>query len=55
MKIAFLPTLRVAEVEDVTDRIEAKIRGEMPQMRKIFIEADSRGDLRGVPAAGGGA
>jgi cation diffusion facilitator family transporter len=52
MKIAFVPTLRVAEVEEVTDRIEAKIRGEMPQMRKIFIEADSRGDLRGVPAAG---
>ena len=52
MKIAFIPTLRVAEVEEVTDRIEAKIRGEMPQMRKIFIEADSRGDLRGVPAAG---
>lgn len=54
MKIAFLPTLRVAEIEEVTDRIEAKIRGEMPQMRKIFIEADSDGDLRGVPVAGGG-
>jgi cation diffusion facilitator family transporter len=53
MKIAFLPTLRVAEIEEVTDRIEAKIRGEMPQMRKIFIEADSDGDLRGVPVAGG--
>ncbi len=48
MKIAFLPTLRVAEVEEVTDRIEARIREAMPQMRKIFIEADSRGDLRGV-------
>jgi divalent metal cation (Fe/Co/Zn/Cd) transporter len=53
MKIAFLPTLRVAEVEEVTDRIEAKIRDEMPHMRKIFIEADSDGDLRGVPADGG--
>ncbi len=50
MKIAFEPSLRVAEVEDVTNRIEAKIRAEMPQMRKIFIEADSRGDLRGVPS-----
>jgi cation diffusion facilitator family transporter len=50
MKIAFEPTLRVAEVEDVTNRIEAKIRAEMPEMRKIFIEADSRGDRRGVPA-----
>ncbi|HEY6463570.1 MAG TPA: cation diffusion facilitator family transporter [Polyangiaceae bacterium] len=48
MKIAFHPTLAVAEVEDVTNRIEAEIRGAMPQMRKIFIEADSRGDKRGV-------
>jgi cation diffusion facilitator family transporter len=55
MKVAFLPTLRVAEVEEVTDRIEARIRSEMPQMRKIFIEADSDGDLRGVPTPGGGA
>jgi cation diffusion facilitator family transporter len=50
MKIAFAPTLSVAEVERVTNRIEAAIRAEMPQMRKIFIEADSQGDLRGVPA-----
>ena len=48
LKIAFRPTLTVDEVEDVTNRIEAKIRASMPQMRKIFIEADSRGDLRGV-------
>jgi cation diffusion facilitator family transporter len=50
MKIAFDPSLRVAQIEDVTNRIEAAIRAEMPQMRKIFIEADSRGDLRGIPA-----
>jgi cation diffusion facilitator family transporter len=55
MKVAFEPDLRVADVEDVTNRIEAKIRAEMPEMRKIFIEADSHGDLRGVPAGGGGA
>jgi cation diffusion facilitator family transporter len=48
MKIAFRPTLTVGEVEDVTNRIEEAIRGAMPQMRKIFIEADSRGDMRGV-------
>jgi hypothetical protein len=28
------------------------VRAEMPQMRKIFIEADSQGDLRGVAVAG---
>ncbi|HEY1697696.1 MAG TPA: cation diffusion facilitator family transporter [Polyangiaceae bacterium] len=48
MKIAFQPTLAVSEVEDVTNRIELAIRGAMPHMRKIFIEADSRGDKRGV-------
>jgi hypothetical protein len=35
----------------VTNRIEAAIRDAMPQMQKIFIEADSRGDMRGVGAS----
>jgi cation diffusion facilitator family transporter len=48
MKIAFRPTLTVPEVEQVTNRIEERVRAEMPHMRKIFIEADSKGDLRGV-------
>jgi cation diffusion facilitator family transporter len=48
MKVAFAPSLTVSEVEDVTNRIEAVIRAQMPHMRKIFVEADSRGDLRGV-------
>ena len=48
LKVAFRPTLTVSEVEDVTNRIEVAIRGAMPQMRKIFIEADSHGDKRGV-------
>jgi cation diffusion facilitator family transporter len=48
MKIAFRKTLTVDEVEAVTNAIEAKIRAELPQMQKIFIEADSQGDLRGV-------
>jgi cation diffusion facilitator family transporter len=48
MKIAFRPSLTVEQVEEVTNRIEATIRGAMPQMRKIFIEADSRGDMRGI-------
>jgi cation diffusion facilitator family transporter len=49
MKVAFSPTLSVQEVEDVTNQVEASIRAVMPHMRKIFIEADSRGDMRGVP------
>ncbi|MGD0675195.1 MAG: cation diffusion facilitator family transporter [Polyangiaceae bacterium] len=48
MKVAFRPTLSVEEIETVTNRVEAVIRTSMPQMRKIFVEADSRGDLRGV-------
>ena len=48
MKIAFEPSLSVEKVEQVTNAIEAKVRAAMPRMRKIFIEADSRGDLRGV-------
>ncbi|HEY5243338.1 MAG TPA: cation diffusion facilitator family transporter [Polyangiaceae bacterium] len=48
LKVGFRPTMTVGEVEDVTNRIELAVRGEMPQMRKIFIEADSRGDMRGV-------
>jgi divalent metal cation (Fe/Co/Zn/Cd) transporter len=48
MKIAFRPTLSVQDLEGVTNRIESDIRSAMPHMRKIFIEADSKGDLRGV-------
>lgn len=48
MKVAFRSTLTVPQVEDVTNRVETAIRAAMPHMRKIFIEADSRGDLRGV-------
>jgi cation diffusion facilitator family transporter len=51
LKVAFRPTLSVGEVERVTDRIEATVREHLPQMRKIFIEADSRGDMRGVRRA----
>jgi divalent metal cation (Fe/Co/Zn/Cd) transporter len=48
MKVAFRPTLGVEQIENVTNRIEATIRMSMPHMRKIFIEVDSRGDMRGV-------
>ncbi len=51
LKVAFRPTLTVREVEAVTDRIEVAVRAALPRMRKIFIEADSRGDKRGVGPA----
>jgi cation diffusion facilitator family transporter len=55
LKVAFRPTLTVAQVEDVTNLVEIEIRKAMPRMRKIFIEADSRGDKRGVDGAIGAA
>ncbi len=51
MKIAFRPGSTVEFVEDVTNEIEKVIRAEMPQMRKIFIEVDSKGDGRGLELA----
>ncbi len=51
MKLAFRPGSTVEEAEDVTNEIERVIRAEMPHMRKIFIEVDSKGDGRGLDAA----
>jgi cation diffusion facilitator family transporter len=48
MKVAFRPTLSVEQVEQATNALEARIRSALPHMRKIFVEADSQGDLRGV-------
>ena len=48
LKIAFMPEMKVSEIEDVTNLLEKKVRAEMPEMRKIFVEADSRGDGRGL-------
>lgn len=49
MKVAFEPTLSVAEVERAIDELEARVREAVPIMKKIFVEPDSRGDMRGVP------
>jgi cation diffusion facilitator family transporter len=48
MKIAFRPGMQVEEVERTTDEMERRIRKVLPQMKKIFIEADSHGDGRGT-------
>jgi len=48
MKIAFEPGSTLEQVEDVTDEMERRIRENVPEMKKIFIEPDSDGDLRGV-------
>ncbi len=51
MKVAFRPKMPVEEVEETTDEIERRIRKALPIMRKIFIEADSKGDGRGLRPA----
>jgi len=47
LKIAFSPELRVAEIETATNELEARLRAELPDMKKIFVEPDSAGDGRG--------
>ena len=51
MKLAFRPGATVEEVEEITNEIERVIRAELPRMRKIFIEVDSKGDGRGLEVA----
>jgi cation diffusion facilitator family transporter len=48
MKVAFKPNSVLSEIESITDQVEARIREKLPEMRKIFIEPDSDGDLIGV-------
>ncbi len=51
MKVAFRAKMEVEEVEETINEMERRIRSVMPQMRKIFIEPDSRGDGRGLAVA----
>lgn len=51
MKVAFSPDLKVSEVEETINEMERRIRTEQPEMKKIFVEPDSHGDMRGVEAA----
>jgi divalent metal cation (Fe/Co/Zn/Cd) transporter len=50
MKVAFRPGMAVEEVEETTNEVERRVREVLPRMQKIFIEADSQGDGRGVQA-----
>ncbi len=51
LKVAFRAGMTVEECEAVTNQMEDRIRAEMPHMRKIFIEVDSKGDGRGLSRA----
>lgn len=63
LKVAFSKGLTVDELEEAINEIERRVRGEMPQMKRIFVEPDSKGgftegvpqDLREAHAKGEGA
>lgn len=49
VKVAFTEKMEVEEVEKVIDELERRVRAEVPEIeKKIFVEPDSRGDMRGV-------
>lgn len=51
MKIAFTPSMTVGQIEDTINEIERRVRAEVVNMRKIFIEVDAHGDGRGLERA----
>jgi cation diffusion facilitator family transporter len=46
LKVRFSSGIPVEQVESITDAIEERIRSELPQMTRIFIEADSDYDAK---------
>jgi cation diffusion facilitator family transporter len=45
LKVRFCPGTPVEQIERITDDLEARVRAELPMMKKIFVEAD--GDYAG--------
>ena len=41
LKVRFAPKMPLEDVESVIDEIEARVRAEVPEMSKIFVEPDS--------------
>ena len=48
MKVAFREGTDATAIEAATNRIEERVRAQLPQMRKIFVEVDAHGDGRGL-------
>lgn len=44
LKVQFDDGLSLAQVEAVTDQLEANVRAKLPMMKRIFVEPDSRYD-----------
>jgi len=50
LKVAFSKGLTVDQLEEAINEIERRVRGEMPQMKRIFVEPDSKGGFtEGIP------
>jgi cation diffusion facilitator family transporter len=49
LKVRFSRGMPVEEVEAVTNRIEERVRSEIPEMERIFVEADGHYDARFDP------
>jgi cation diffusion facilitator family transporter len=49
-KVRFRPGMELRDIERTTDTIEERIRAEIPQMTRIFVEADSDYDEKLDPA-----
>jgi cation diffusion facilitator family transporter len=45
LKVRFAPHTPVEDIERITDDLEARVRAQLPMMKKIFVEAD--GDYAG--------
>jgi len=41
LKVRFRPAMQLEELERVIDDIEARLRAELPEMKRIFVEPDS--------------
>lgn len=54
LKVAFDQTMTVPALEETINEIERRVRKDMPQMKRIFIEPDSQG-VHEAPAPDGGA
>jgi cation diffusion facilitator family transporter len=48
LKVAFEPSTTVEQLEAIINDMECRIRDKVPAMKKLFVEVDSQGDLRGV-------
>jgi cation diffusion facilitator family transporter len=52
LKVRFTPDLGLPELERAIDDLEERIRSALPEMKKIFVEPDSRYDAGLDPALG---